>query len=295
MSELPKDTGAEIPHPEEHTEHVTGEPHESDTEGLPPRRRTEPFDAASLLRHLTHRPGVYRMLDAEGKVIYVGKARDLRRRVGSYFQGKAQDAKTIALLRAVADVEVTVTPTETEALMLEYNLIKRHRPRFNVVLRDDKSYPFIHVNTDDDFPRLSFYRGPRTKQGRLFGPYPSAGAVRSSLNQLQKLFQLRQCDDSYFANRTRPCLQHQIHRCSAPCVGLISKEDYARDVENAILFLEGHSDAVTERLVERMEKASEGLRFEMAAQYRDQLAKLRHLQSQQLMSGDAADFDAVGF
>jgi excinuclease ABC subunit C len=253
------------------------------------------FDPKDLLRHLTHRPGVYRMLDSNGQVIYVGKARDLRRRVGSYFQGKAQDAKTMALLRAVADVEVTVTRTESEALMLEYNLIKRHRPRFNVVLRDDKSYPFIQVNPADDFPRLSFYRGPRTKRGRLFGPYPSAGAVRSSLNQLQKLFQLRQCDDSYFANRTRPCLQHQIHRCSAPCVGLISKEDYARDVDNAVLFLEGHSDAVTERLAERMEKASAELRFELAAQYRDQLAKLRQVQSQQLMSGDAADFDAVGF
>ncbi len=253
------------------------------------------FDPSALLRHLTHRPGVYRMLDAAGEVIYVGKARDLRRRVGSYFRGRAHDAKTIALLRAVADVEVTVTRTETEALMLEYNLIKRHRPRFNVVLRDDKSYPFIHADTDSDFPRLSFYRGPRTRKGKLFGPYPSAGAVRASLSELQKLFKLRQCEDSYFANRTRPCLQYQIQRCSAPCVGLISKGDYARDVENAMLFLEGHSDAVIDRLAERMERASEELRFELAAGYRDQLAKLRRVQSQQLMSGTAADFDAIGF
>jgi excinuclease ABC subunit C len=261
-----------------------------ETEALP----AAPFDPAPLLRHLTHRPGVYRMLDASGRVVYVGKARDLRRRVGSYFHGKAHDAKTIAMLRAVADVEVTVTRTETEALMLEYNLIKRHRPRFNVVLRDDKSYPYIHADTDSDFPRLSFYRGPRIKKGKLFGPYPSAGSVRASLNQLQKLFRLRQCEDSYFANRSRPCLQYQIHRCSAPCVGLISKEDYARDVENAILFLQGDSDAVTERLAERMERASSELKFELAAGYRDQLAKLRHLQSQQLMSGSAADFDAIG-
>jgi len=252
------------------------------------------FDPTALLRGLTHRPGVYRMLDARGEVIYVGKAKDLRRRVGSYFSGRAQDAKTMALLRTVAGIEVTVTRTESEALMLEYNLIKRHRPRFNVVLRDDKSYPYIHVDPSDDYPRLTFYRGPRTKRGKLYGPYPSAGAVRSTLNQLQKLFRLRQCDDTYFANRTRPCLQYQIHRCSAPCVGLISKEEYARDVENAMLFLEGQGEAVTARLVERMEQASAELRFELAAQYRDQLAKLRNVQSQQLMSASATDFDAIG-
>ena len=162
------------------------------------------------------------MLDRHGKVIYVGKARDLRRRVGSYFQGRAQDAKTIALLKSVANIEVTVTRNEVEALMLEYNMIKRHRPRFNVVLRDDKSYPYIYLNQEHEFPRLSFYRGPRAKKGRLFGPYPSAGSVRETLSQLQKLFQLRGCEDSYFENRSRPCLQHQIGRCTAPCVGLIT-------------------------------------------------------------------------
>ncbi len=299
---------------EERTERTAGvaaaEPRPSPpaAEALPPQPvvRTEappgvrdaepagPFDPAALIRGLTQRPGVYRMLDARGQVIYVGKARDLRRRVGSYFQGRAQDAKTMALLRNVADMEVTVTRTESEALMLEYNLIKQHRPRFNVVLRDDKSYPYIHVDPDDDYPRLTFYRGPRTRRGKLYGPYPSAGAVRSTLNQLQKLFRLRQCDDTYFANRTRPCLQYQIQRCSGPCVNLISKEEYARDVENAMLFLEGDSDAVTARLVERMEQASAELRFELAAQYRDQLAKLRNVQSEQLMSGSAIDFDAIG-
>src|SRR5512138_753531 len=191
------------------------------------------FDPSTVLAHLTHKPGVYRMLDAKGEVIYVGKARDLKRRVTSYFQGgRAHDAKTIAMVSTIASLEVTVTRTEVEALMLEYNLIKRHRPRFNVVLRDDKSYPYIHVDPSEDYPRLTFYRGPRTKRGKLYGPYPSAGAVRSTLNQLQKLFRLRQCDDTYFANRTRPCLQYQIRRCSGPCVGLISKEEYARDVEN---------------------------------------------------------------
>jgi excinuclease ABC subunit C len=254
----------------------------------------EGFDPSTVLRHLTHRPGVYCMLDAQGKVIYVGKARDLRRRVGSYFQGRAQDAKTIALLKTVANVEVTVTRNEVEALMLEYNMIKRHRPRFNVVLRDDKSYPYIYLNQEHEFPRLSFYRGPRAKKGRLFGPYPSAGSVRETLTQLQKLFQLRGCEDSYFENRSRPCLQHQIGRCTAPCVGLITREDYARDLEHAVLFLEGDSDAVTGKLAERMEQAASALKFERAAQYRDQLAKLKNVQSQQLMARSSGDFDVVG-
>ena len=253
------------------------------------------FDPAAVLAHLTHRPGVYRMLDSAGTVIYVGKARDLKRRVTSYFQGsRAHDAKTIAMVRTVAGIEVTVTRTEVEALMLEYNLIKEHRPRFNVMLRDDKSYPYILLETGHMFPRLSFYRGPRTSKGRLFGPYPNAGSVRESLNQLHKLFQLRQCEDSYFENRSRPCMQHQIERCTAPCVGLISEQDYASDLEHAVLFLEGHSDVVTARLAERMEQASQALQFERAAQYRDQLAKLKNVQSQQLMARSSGDFDAVG-
>ena len=253
------------------------------------------FDPATVLAHLTHRPGVYRMLDAAGTVIYVGKARDLKRRVTSYFQGsRAHDAKTIAMVRSVAGIEVTVTRTEVEALMLEYNLIKEHRPRFNVMLRDDKSYPYILLEEGHRFPRLSFYRGPRTSKGRLFGPYPNAGAVRESLNQMHKLFQLRQCEDSYFENRSRPCMQHQIERCTAPCVGLISEADYASDLEHAVLFLEGHSDVVTARLGERMEQASRELQFERAAQYRDQLAKLKNVQSQQIMARSSGDFDAVG-
>lgn len=254
-----------------------------------------PFDPSDVIKHLTHKPGVYRMLDAPGSVIYVGKAKDLRRRVTSYFQGnRAHDAKTIAMVRSVAGIEVTVTRTDVEALMLEYNLIKEHRPRFNVVLRDDKSYPYILLDDKHRFPRLSFYRGVRTAKAKLFGPYPSAGSVRETLSQLQKLFQLRSCEDSYFENRSRPCLQYQIHRCTAPCVGLISEEHYARDLEHAVLFLQGRSEVVITRLGERMEQASGSLEFERAAQYRDQLAKLNNVQSQQLMASTRGDFDAVG-
>ena len=252
------------------------------------------FDPKPLLRHLTHHPGAYEMLDKKGTVIYVGKARDLRRRVTSYFSGRAQDAKTMALLRLVVNIQVTVTRTETEALILEWNLIKQHKPRFNVLLRDDKSYPYIHVATDQEFPRLTSYRGVGKKTGRLFGPYPSAGSVREALNQLQKLFRVRQCDDTYFANRTRPCLQYQIQRCTAPCVGLITKEDYQRDVAYAVLFLRGRNEAVTEVLAKRMEQASDQLEFERAARYRDQLSDLKHVEEQQLVSRSKGDFDVVG-
>ena len=252
------------------------------------------FNPQSLIVNLTHCPGAYQMINANGQVIYVGKAKDLRKRVGSYFQGRSLDSKTIAMLRQVADIEVTVTRTETEALMLEYNLIKRHKPRFNVLLRDDKSYPYIHISIDQEFPRLSFYRGARKKDGRLFGPYPSAGSVRETLSQLQKLFQVRQCDDSYFANRTRPCLQYQIQRCTAPCVGLISSEEYRQNVDHAELFLKGRSGVVTESLAQRMESASDQLDFELAAQYRDQIARLKIVESQQLVSRVAGDFDVIG-
>jgi len=249
----------------------------------------------SLTRHLTHRPGTYEMLDVRGSVIYVGKAKDLKRRVSSYFQGRAQDAKTMAMVGLIEDIRVTVTRTEVEALILEYNLIKEHRPRFNVLLRDDKSYPFIHVSSDQDYPRLSFYRGPRKKTGRLFGPYPSAGAVRETLSQLQKLFRLRLCEDSYFANRSRPCLQYQIRRCSAPCVGLISEDDYRRDLESATLFLTGRNQLVTERLAERMDAAAATLDYEQAARYRDQLAKLKAMESEQLVIRSGGDLDVIGY
>jgi excinuclease ABC subunit C len=178
--------------------------------------------------------------------------------------------------------------------MLEYNLIKEHKPRFNVLLRDDKSYPYIHISSDQRYPRLSFYRGPRKKSGRLFGPYPSAAAVRETLGQLQKLFRLRLCEDSYFANRSRPCLQYQIKRCSAPCVGLISAHDYGRDLESAMLFLTGRNTLVTERLAERMDAAAAALDYERAAQYRDQLAKLKAMESEQLVIRNGTDLDVIG-
>ena len=252
------------------------------------------FDPRVFAGSLTQRPGTYQMIDGKGRVIYVGKARNLRRRVASYFGGRPQDAKTMAMVARVADIRVTVTATEADALMLEYNLIKRHKPRFNVVLRDDKSYPYIRVRTDREFPQVSFYRGSRRAAGRLFGPYPSAGSVRATLGQLQKLFQVRQCEDSYFSHRRRPCLQHQIQRCTAPCVGLVSAGDYQRDIEHAMMFLQGRSEAVTEVLVKRMEDASERLDFERAAQYRDQIARLKSVEAQQLVTRSRGDLDAIG-
>ena len=235
------------------------------------------------------------MLDEKGKVIYVGKARDLKKRVSSYFHKQHADVKTVSMLSHVADVDVTVTNTESEALILEYNLIKRHRPRFNVVLRDDKSYPWVYVATEHPFPRLQFYRGARKGKGRYFGPYPSAGAVRKTLNELQKLFLLRNCRDTYFRNRSRPCLQHQIRRCTAPCVGLISEADYAEDVRAAMMFLEGRNQGVIDAMVERMERAADAQEYEQAARYRDMIVKLKKVEAEQLISRHSTkDLDVVG-
>ena len=250
-----------------------------------------PFDAKAFVDSLPGRPGVYRMLDAQGEILYVGKARNLKNRVGSYFQPSNVQPKVQALIAKTANMEVTITNSETEALLLEFNLIKKHRPRFNVVLRDDKSFPYLHLENAHEFPRLAFYRGSRREPGRYFGPYPSAGAVRDTLQQLQKLFRIRNCDDTYFANRSRPCLQYQIQRCTAPCVGLISAENYARDVGAAVKVLEGRNDEVSEDLGKRMEAAAERLEFEEAAQIRDQLAKLKVIQAQQIVTA-GADHDA---
>ena len=252
------------------------------------------FDAKSFVDSLPARPGVYRMLDGQGVILYVGKARNLKSRVGSYFQPSNVQPKVQALVARTAHMEVTITNSETEALLLEFNLIKKHRPRFNVVLRDDKSFPFVHLETGHEFPRLAFYRGSRKEPGRFFGPYPSAGAVRETLQQLQKLFRLRNCEDTYFANRSRPCLQYQIQRCTAPCVGLISKEAYAGDANAAIKVLEGRDDEVQQELGRRMEIASERLEFEDAARLRDQLANLKVIQSQQIVtSGNDHDADVI--
>ena len=255
-----------------------------------------PFDAKTFLGSLTHRPGVYRMLNAKHKVLYVGKARDLKKRVSSYFQRTQASPKTAALMEMVAAVEVTVTNTEAEALILEYNLIKQHKPRFNVTLRDDKSYPYIYVSTNHKFPRLQFHRGPRKGKGRYFGPYPSTGAVRQALNELQKLFMVRQCQDSFFRNRSRPCLQYQIKRCTAPCVGLISHEQYATDIDAAIDFLDGKNRNVVAACVARMEAAAAIQDYEQAARFRDQIGRLKEIEARQLVSRTSnLDLDILGF
>lgn len=252
------------------------------------------FDPKQFIKSLTHRPGVYRMRDGKGKVIYVGKARDLKKRVSSYFGRSPDSIKTASMLTNVAGIDVTVTNTEAEALLLEYNLIKKHKPRFNVTLRDDKSYPYIYVATEHRFPRLEFHRGPRKGKGRYFGPYPSAGAVRKTLNELQKLFLVRQCNDTFFSNRTRPCLQYQIRRCTAPCVAYVDEARYAEDVEAAIQFLEGKNRSVIDAFVKRMETAAANREYEQAARYRDQIGRLKEIESQQLVSRHAAkDLDVV--
>jgi len=245
------------------------------------------FDHKEYIAALPRRPGVYRMFGAERELLYVGKARSLKDRVATYFAPRNVDPKVQALVQQITAIEVTVTNSETEALLLEYNLIKEHKPRFNVVLRDDKSFPYIHLDPRHAFPRLLFYRGPRTAPGRYFGPFPSAGAVRDTLNQLQKLFRIRNCRDSFFANRSRPCLQHQIGRCSAPCVGLITPAAYAQDIEAAVKVLEGRSEEVNAELAARMEEAGARLEFERAAQVRDQLAALKRIQAQQIVTAGA--------
>ena len=248
------------------------------------------FDPKAFVKRLPDRPGVYRMLDADGRIIYVGKARSLRSRVGSYFRADQVQPKVQALVRAIAGIEVTVTNSDIEALLLEHNLIKSHRPRFNVILRDDKSFPYVHLS-EHEFPRLSFYRGSRRTPGRLFGPYPSASAVHEALNQLHKLFRLRSCKDTFFANRSRPCLEYQIGRCSAPCTALIDAATYARDVESVVMVLEGRTQDATARLGREMEQASEQLDFERAAMLRDQLGALTDVQARQVMTRARAGAD----
>ena len=244
------------------------------------------FDHKQYIASLPKRPGVYRMYGAGQELLYVGKARSLKDRVGTYFAARNVDPKVQALVQQIGAIEVTVTNSETEALLLEYNLIKAHKPRFNIVLRDDKSFPYIHLYVEHEFPRLEFYRGSRSAPGRYFGPFPNAGAVRDTLNQLQKLFRIRNCGDSFFANRSRPCLQHQIGRCSAPCVGLITREAYAQDIAAAVKVLEGRSEEVAAELQTRMEEAGSRLEFERAAQVRDQLAALKRVQAQQVVNAE---------
>ncbi len=252
------------------------------------------FDAKAFLATLTTRPGVYRMLSEKGEIMYVGKARNLKARVSSYFSGKGHNAKTMAMVEQIEGIEVTATASDTEALLLEFNLIKRHRPRYNVALRDDKSFPYLHLSTQQPYPRLSFYRGSRKVPGKFFGPYPSARATRDTQLLLQKLFKLRTCEDTFFANRTRPCLQYQIKRCSGPCVGLIEEEAYKQDVTDAIAVLEGRDRELRDDLAARMDVAAARLEFERAARLRDQVHAIKEIQASQSMTRLAEhDIDAV--
>ncbi len=248
------------------------------------------FDPRDYIPNLPRRPGVYRMYsvaeDGTAELLYVGKARNLRDRVGNYFLASNVDPKVQALVSHIGRIEVTLTNSETEALLLEYNLIKQHKPRYNIVLRDDKSFPYIYLPAGHEYPRLVFYRGARNLPGRYFGPFPSAGAVKETLQHVQKIFRIRNCRDTFFENRSRPCLQHQIGRCSAPCVKLISREDYSRDISAAVKVLEGRNNEVNAELAQAMESAAQNLEYERAAALRDQLAALKQVQAQQIVTAE---------
>ncbi len=247
----------------------------------------------ALVRNFPESPGVYRMLSETHEILYVGKARSLKKRVASYFRTGEGGHRKEGLIAAIRDIQFTVTHTETEALLLEHSLIKEHQPRYNVLLRDDKSYPYIYLSDSDMFPRLSLHRGARKARGRYFGPYPSAFAVRESLSLLQKLFRVRQCEDSFYRNRTRPCLQYQIKRCSGPCVGLVDAPTYRQDVMRTVWFLEGKSQELIRELGERMDNAAKNLEYERAAVIRDQIKHLNHVQERQYVTGESGDLDVI--
>jgi len=251
------------------------------------------FDSKSFLQHVGQAPGIYQMFDGDGSLLYVGKAKNLKKRLQSYFRKTGLPIKTEAMMQRVEDIQVTVTHTENEALILESNLIKDKKPHYNILLRDSKSYPFIHIDDTHQYPRLSFYRGDRSQPGRFFGPYPGVTAIRETLALLQKVLPVRQCDDVFFSNRSRPCLQHQIKRCSAPCVGLISEESYKKDIELAALFLQGKDDSLNSLLQDNMETASNALKFEEAAGWRDRLNALRRVQSHQSITAGHSVIDLL--
>ena len=251
------------------------------------------FASKSFIDSLTQRAGTYQMMDSEGVVLYVGKAKNLKKRVGSYFRKSGMSAKTSALVKRISDIDITVTETETEALILEQNLIKKHRPAFNILMRDDKSYPYILLTDKDKWPRLSFHRGPKKQQGTYFGPYPSVNSVRESMSLLQRVFKVRQCEDSFFKNRSRPCLQYQINRCSGPCVDLATEEDYQTSVELTRKYLEGKSDEITKQLEQQMDRASDEMQYERAAEMRDQIKALRQVQAQQVIEKGRGIIDVI--
>lgn len=256
-------------------------------------KKDKAFDGKAYARKLPTRPGVYLMRDSEGLALYVGKALNLRKRVGSYFDARPKGDRIMRMIARIRQIEVSVTRTEGEALLLENEWIKSLKPRYNILLRDDKSYPWIVLGTDHDYARIFFHRGARDPKKSFFGPYPSAHSVRDSINLIQKLFRIRNCEDSYFSHRNRPCLQHQIRRCTAPCVGLVGKKDYAEQVNDAVLFLRGRNNKVMERLIERMESAAAALEYETAALYRDQINLLKQMQAQQFIAGKQNDIDLV--
>ncbi|NQZ21929.1 MAG: excinuclease ABC subunit UvrC [Colwellia sp.] len=251
------------------------------------------FDHQAFLASVSLQAGVYRMYDKHQTIIYVGKAKQLRKRLASYFRKDVGNTKTKVLVSQIMAIDVTVTHTEGEALILENNYIKKYQPKYNILLRDDKSYPYLLI-TDHKHPKLGVHRGGKKIKGEYFGPYPTVGAVWESLRLMQKLFPVRQCEDSYYRARSRPCLQHQLNRCSAPCVDKISAEDYNQQVELAKLFLRGKSSTVIDSLVSKMEQASQTLEFESAAKFRDQIATLRQVQKQQFVSGVVAELDVIG-
>lgn len=252
------------------------------------------FDAKAFLSTVTSQPGVYRMYDASGTVIYVGKAKDLKKRLASYFRQQVGSRKTETLVKNIAQIDVTVTHTETEALLLEHNYIKLYQPRYNVLLRDDKSYPLIFLSADSH-PRLAVHRGAKHAKGEYFGPFPNSYAVRETLALLQKLFPIRQCENSVYRNRSRPCLQYQIGRCLGPCVaGLVSEDEYQQQVDYVRLFLSGKDQQVLHQLIERMENASKALNFEDAARIRDQIQAVRRVTERQFVSGNSDDLDVIG-
>ncbi len=255
-------------------------------------KATSGFDGKAYAAALSTAPGVYRMYAADDTLLYVGKAGALRKRVGSYFNGSPKSRRIMMMLAQVARMDVTITRTEAEALLLENQLIKSLAPRYNVSLRDDKTYPQVLL-TREQWPRIALHRGPRSVPGRYYGPYPGVGAVRETLNLMHKLFKLRSCEDSVFRNRSRPCLQYQIGRCSAPCVELVAQAEYDESVRRAALFLEGRSDQLADELMQAMQQASDALEFERAARLRDLVASLRSMQNRQYVDGRAADLDVL--
>jgi excinuclease ABC subunit C len=251
------------------------------------------FDGKAFASRLPTRPGVYLMRDTGGTVLYVGKARNLRKRVASYFDARPKVERIMRMIARVCDIEISLTRTEGEALLLENEWIKSLKPLYNILLRDDKSYPWIAMSTQHEFPQIAFHRGARDKKKSYFGPYPSAGSVRESINLIQKLFRLRNCEDSYFSHRNRPCLQYQIKRCTAPCVGQVSREDYAAQVDDACLFLQGKNQEVMTRLIARMERAAKAQAYESAAMFRDQINALKQMQAQQFVAASRGDIDFI--